>query len=67
MYWEESDEINCEFFKDGGNARIKVAALIEAQEQASTNAEHNVNLDITLMEIIGEVIETPEGARLVNR
>ena len=34
--------------------------------KASVDAERNLHWDITLMKVIGEVIETAEGARLVD-
>lgn len=63
VYWQP-DDIESQFFKTEAEARAKVASLIAECEEASANAERNLNWDITLLQVRGEVHDTPNGYRL---
>ena len=63
VYWEP-DDIECVFFQTEAEARAKVKDLIHDCEEASADAERNLDWAITLLQVRGEVRDSPNGFQL---
>lgn len=61
IYWEKDNEINCEFRKTEEEARARVAELIAACDEASQDGEAIQTWETTLLQVRGEVHNTPDG------
>lgn len=65
VYWD-AGELECFFCKSESEALEMVKALIEQQDQSWTEECGVPNWDITLLAVIGTVIETQDGFKLVS-
>ena len=57
VYWQDhlGTDINCLFFKTREEAEAKVNSLMAEQDKLSEDHERNIDLDITLLQVRGEV------------
>ncbi len=58
VYWQP-DDLEIAFFNTESLAKEKIASLIEECEAISADMEENLDWDITLMEVKGEVHQDP--------
>ena len=65
VYWQEKDDIEIIFYATEAEARQKIAALIEENEERF-EGEAPEHWDITLLEIRGEVKRTIYGSQVFS-
>jgi hypothetical protein len=66
VYWEPND-IECMFFRSEEEALAMIAKLIAECDEESADVECNLHWDITLLQVRGEVHDSPDGLRLERK
>lgn len=66
LYWQPNNEIEVEFFKTKEEAQAALLRLKARCEQTEADGEKMEYWDITLLKVIGDVIESPDGLKVLN-
>jgi hypothetical protein len=66
VYWDDPDDdsLGVVFFVTLEEAKVKAGELIRECERASVNHERALDWDITILEIVAEVHDSPDGYAL---